>query len=141
MSSPAIRASIGIDRRNEVERHRSGRRIAGTALTVLACLVLLVSAAAKLARVPAVVGELGRYGISGGRLTLVACLEVASILLVLTPRTRRLGLLFVSAYMGGAIATHLQHGSSIVPPAVVLALFWLAAALSRPADFSPLLDG
>ena len=141
MGSLAIRAPSGIDGGRTAARHEGVRRIAGTALTVLACLVLVASAAAKLARVPGVALELGSYGIFGGRLTLVACLEIASVVLVLTPRTRRLGLLFVSAYMGGAMATHLQHGSSMLPPAIVLAVFWLATALRRPGDFSPLLDG
>ncbi|MGE5275618.1 MAG: DoxX family protein [Acidobacteriota bacterium] len=141
MSSRAVLTQNAIERSPADARRGKGRQLAGTALTALACLVLAGSAATKFAHVPRVVQELGRYGFSGGRLIFVACLEAASIVFVLAPPTRRLGLLFVSAYLGGAIATHLQHGSSMAPPAIVLAIFWIATALARPEDFSPLLGG
>jgi len=41
------------------------------------------------------------------------------ILLFIFPRTGILGTLLLVAYMGGAIATHLEHGQSIVVPCVI----------------------
>ncbi len=103
----------------------------GTVLTTLVALMLLGSAGAKFAHVPAVVGQLAASGISGSRLIFVASLEVLSALLFLIA-TRSAGLLFVSAFLGGAIATHLQHAESIVLPSLVLGLAWFGAWLRYP---------
>ena len=109
-----------------------GRRIAGFVLICLGSLVLIASAGAKLAHVPQVVTELGAFGFYGSRLTLIAITEVVSALLFLVPASRSVGLLLVSAYLGGAIATHVQHGQSFLQPAMILSLLWLGAWLRNP---------
>ncbi|PYU78533.1 MAG: hypothetical protein DMG50_27155 [Acidobacteria bacterium] len=60
------------------------------------------------------------------RLMLIAMLEASGAILFMIPRTRALGLLLVSAYLGGAIVTHLGRSQSpeAASPAFVLALFW-----------------
>jgi len=108
------------------------RRVAGIVLIFLGGLVLLGSAAAKFAHVPKVVEELGRLGFEGNKLTIIAVLEVVSAVLFLAPATRSLGLLLVSAYLGGAIATHVQHDDSALGPAVILSLIWAGAWLRYP---------
>jgi hypothetical protein len=95
-------------------------------------MALLASAAAKFARVPLVAAELGAFGFTGGRLTLIAIAELVSAALFLVRRTRAAGLLLVSAFLGGAIATHLQHDRSVLQPGVVLGLLWLGAWLRHP---------
>ena len=108
------------------------RQIFGKVLVNMGGVMLIGSAAAKFAHVPQVVSQLGAMGFDGGRLTFIAVLEVVSAVLFLVPFTRSLGLLFVSSFLGGAIATHLQHGQPIVQPAFVLSLIWLAAWLRHP---------
>lgn len=110
----------------------SGRRTAGNILIYLTSLLLLGSAAAKLAHVPKVVSQLAAMGFDGDRLTLVAVLEIVSALLFLWRPARSAGLLLASAFLGGAIATHIQHGHPAVQPAVFLALLWLGAWLRHP---------
>src|SRR3989442_7465249 len=90
------------------------RQVAGGVLIALGGLVLLASAAAKFARVPPIVAELGAFGFAGSKLMLIAAIEAVSALLFLIPRTRSAGLLLVSSYLGGAIATHVQHDQSVV---------------------------
>jgi len=109
-----------------------GRRIAGIVLICLGSFVLIASAGAKLAHVPKVVNELGALGFDGTRLTLIAITEVVSALLFLVPLSRSAGLLLVSAYLGGAVATHVQHGQSFIQPAIILSLLWLGAWLRNP---------
>ncbi len=111
---------------------RSTRHVAGTVLIALGSLVLLASAAAKFALVPQVADQLGAFGFTGGRLTLIAIAEFVSAALFLVRQTRSAGLLLVSAFLGGAIATHLQHGQSVLQPAIVLGLLWLGAWLRHP---------
>ena len=108
----------------------SGRgRWMGNMVIYVCGVLLLGSAAAKLAHVPAVVTALAANGFEGGKLTIVGVLEILSAALLLVPVLRSVGLVFVSAFLGGAIATHLQHGQSIVPPSLILALIWLGAWL------------
>jgi len=94
--------------------------------------MLLGSAGAKFARVPKVVNELGAAGFDWNKLLFVASLEVLSAVLLLIPFTRSAGLLLVSSFLGGAIATHLQHGQPIIQPSLVLFLLWLGAWLRHP---------
>jgi DoxX-like family len=105
---------------------------AGNILLVLPSLVLIGSSLAKFAHVPKVVAQMGSMGFDGGRLTFIAVLEIVSAILFLLPRTRSFGLLMVSAFLGGAIATHLGHGQPFAGPAIVLSLFWIATWLRHP---------
>ena len=50
----------------------------------------------------------------GEQVTLIGVGEAVSALLFLILRTHSLGLLLLTAYMGGAIVTHMQHGESYV---------------------------
>lgn len=108
------------------------RQIVGNILIFLAGLVLLASGSAKLANIPPIVTELSNFGYAGGSLTLVGILEVFSAALFLIPQTRSIGLLLVSSFLGGAIATHLQHGQSVIAPAIFLSLLWLGTWLRHP---------
>src|SRR6478752_6284416 len=84
------------------------RRRTGTMLLLLAAVILIASGATKLVGPAAVVRQLEGFGFAG-KIQLVGVLELVSGMLLLVPRTRSLGLLLASAFMGGAIATHLQH--------------------------------
>lgn len=108
------------------------RRIGGNFLIGLSSLMLVGSAAAKFAHVPKLVTEFAAMGFDNKRLMFVAILEIVSAAAFLIPATRSFGLLLVSSYMGGAIATHLQHGQTIAQPSFVLALVWLGAWLRHP---------
>jgi hypothetical protein len=109
-----------------------GRRVAGMALIFLGTHMLVGSAGTKFAHAPKVVNGLGAMGFDGGRLTLIAVLELLSAVLYAVPASRAVGLLMVSAYLGGAIATHIQHGQLPLPPAIVLAIVWLGSWLRCP---------
>jgi DoxX-like family len=109
-----------------------GRRIAGNVLMFLGGFVLVASSIAKLAHVPKVVNELGAMGFDGNRLLMIAIVELASALLFVLPLTRSAGLLLVSSYMGGAIATHVQHSQPFIQPAIILALMWVGIWLRNP---------
>lgn len=50
----------------------------------------------------------------------------------LIPRTAVLGTLLLVAYMGGAIATHLQHNQPLGAAMGIAALVWIVAALRLP---------
>jgi hypothetical protein len=110
----------------------SGRFRAGSFLIYLFSFLLAGSSAAKLMPVPKVASQMALVGFAGGRLTLIAVLEIVSAFLFAYPRTRSFGLLMVSAYLGGAIAAHVGHGQVGIQPAVVLGLIWFATWLRHP---------
>ena len=62
----------------------------------------------------------------------IGIVELASVILFLIPRTGIIGTLLLAAYMGGAIATHLTHGQSIIAPIIIEAIVWIAAVIRFP---------
>lgn len=98
---------------------------------VLPGLMLIGSAIAKFS-VPKVITEMGAMGFDGNRLAFIAVLEIVCAVLFLVPATRSFGLLMLSAYLGGAIATHLQHGQSMLQPCIPLAMAWFGTYLRNP---------
>jgi len=96
--------------------------------------LLMGSAATKVAQIPAVLQQFQAIGYEGHRLIFIAVLEAFSATLFLIPRTRSLGLLLVSAYLGGAIAAHVGHGQPLaaVRPAIFLGVIWCVSWLRHP---------
>ena len=95
--------------------------------------LLAGSAIAKLAHITDVVRQLNAFGFDDHKIVLIAAGEIASAILLAIPRTRSLGLLFVSAFLGGAIATEFQHAGPVAPPAILLAIVWVASILNNSA--------
>ncbi len=107
------------------------RGVVGWILTGLLGLMFLASATAKLLRAEQVVKQMGEFGLAD-QVLLIGIGELVSALLFLIPRTHSLGLLLLTAYMGGAIVTHMQHGETYVTQSVMLALIWVAGYLRYP---------
>ena len=116
---------------------KNNRTRLGSALMFLPGLALGVSSILKLAHVPGVVQQMTTMGFTGARYTLVATLELLSAIFYFYPRTRSFGLLFLSAFIGGAICTHVQMGETAkgIPPAILLTLAWTGSWLCHPEVF------
>lgn len=71
-------------------------------------------------------------GLDAQTYTLLGIVEVLSVLLFILPRTGVLGTLLLTAYMGGAIATHLEHAQSILAPCIIQAFLWIVAVYRFP---------
>ena len=72
------------------------------------------------------------FGLTAGTYSLLGIIEILSVVLFVYPRTGILGLLMLSSYLGGAIATHLQHQQNILSPIVIEALVWITAVIRFP---------
>lgn len=72
------------------------------------------------------------FGLSAGTYSLLGIIEIFSVTLFLYPRTAVLGTLLLSSYLGGAIATHLQHQQSILFPMAIEAAVWIIAVIRFP---------
>jgi hypothetical protein len=113
------------------------KQTAGNIVITPLGILLLGSAAAKFAHIPKVVTQMAAMGFSGNKLLFIALLELVSAALFLLPLTRSIGLLLVSSYLGGAIATHVQHDQPILVPSILLLVIWLGVWLRhREASWS-----
>ena len=117
-----------------------GRARLGGVLMFFPGLALAMSSTLKFAHVPGVMHQMTMMGFTGARYELVATLELLSSILYFYPRTRFLGLLFLSAFIGGAICTHVQLGEipKGIPPAVLLMFAWFGTWLRHPEVFEGL---
>ena len=76
---------------------------------------------------------MAKFGWQERALTLILVLEVGSALLFLVPRTAVLGAILMTAYFGGAVATHLRVADPGWPLAVICGiLVWAGLYLRDP---------
>ena len=71
-------------------------------------------------------------GMDANTYKLLGFIEILSLVLFILPRTGIIGTLLLCAYMGGAIATHLEHGQSIMAPCIIQAFLWAVAIYRFP---------
>lgn len=110
------------------------RQVIGSALIYLVAAVFLGSGSAKLAHLSPVVAEMTSLSLAGWKLNAVGALEIFTAILFLVPRWRSIGLLVMSAYLGGATCAHFmtnQYGG-IGPAALFIAFCWVGTALKHP---------
>ena len=110
------------------------RGLVGLVMIVLSSLALVGSSIAKFAAIEPVQTQMAKLGFAGDKLTLIAILEITGAIGFLLPRTRSVGLLWVSSYLGGAICAHVQAGEfdKAISPAIVLLLSWAGTWLRHP---------
>jgi DoxX-like family len=82
----------------------------GRVVSVWPVFVVLSSATWKLTRNPWYVKEFTRIGWPESALTLLACLQLGSVVLYVIPRTAVLGAVLLTGYLGGAIAAYTRMG-------------------------------
>ena len=90
-------------------------------LLVIISVVFLVSAAGKLMATPEVLSMLETFNLSGYHLALGA-IDMIIVLSLILQKTRYIGVMVASGYLGGAIALMLSTGSLPIMPGIVLLL-------------------
>lgn len=108
------------------------KRIIYWVLTALIAFVFLGSAAGKLSANEEALKMAAGFGLDAKTYTILGMVELLSIILFIIPRTGMIGTLLLTAYMGGAIASHLEHGVSIIAPCIVQTLMLLVAFYRFP---------
>ncbi len=102
-------------------------------LTSLVAFIFVGSAVGKFTANEEALKMASSFGIDATTNTFLGIVEIVCLLLFVIPRTGILGTLLLTAYMGGAIATHLEHGISIVAPCIIQS-FLFAVAFYRFPD-------
>ena len=100
-------------------------------LSILMALFLVLDGTMKLFRVPAAMDATEKLGYPESVVPRLGVLLLICTLLYLIPRTSTLGAILLTAYLGGAVASHLRLGamSQAAFAASVGALIWVGAWL------------
>lgn len=110
-------------------------KIVGWVLAGLLTALFTMSAIGKFSGAEEIVTNFSKWGLDG-RQILIGAGEIISAILFLIPRTSSLGVLLLSAHMGGAIATHMGNAESFIFQSVVLVLIWVTAWVRNPSTLS-----
>ncbi|RWY47372.1 DoxX family protein [Mucilaginibacter gilvus] len=108
------------------------KNIIVTLLLALIAIIFLGSAIGKISGSEQMMKMATGFGFSEMDFKVLGLIEIVGIALFIFPRTGVLGALLLTAYMGGGIATHLQHGQTILIPVLIECLIWITAAIRFP---------
>jgi hypothetical protein len=98
-----------------VSKSAAAMRKIGIGLTLLVTLFWLMDAGMKLAGLPQVAETMGPLGWPTDHATVLTlgAIQAVCLVLYLVPQTAVLGAILLTAYLGGAIATHARVGSPL----------------------------
>jgi hypothetical protein len=105
----------------------------GRVLTGLVVTFLLLDALAKLMVLAPVVEATRQLGYAVGVIRPLGVLLAVSTLLHVFPRTQFVGALLLTAYLGGATATHVRSGTPFWFGVAMGAIIWIAYYLRSPS--------
>jgi hypothetical protein len=110
---------------------RPSRRTAwiGRIISALPVLLMLFSASIKLMRNPEAVQGFAKAGYPAGSLVPIGVAEVICAILYAIPQTAVFGAVLSTAYLGGAVATHVRASEPFWTPVVVGVLIWIGLYL------------
>jgi DoxX-like protein len=115
----------------------SKKKIAGWALSGLIALFLIgASGVPKFMEWEGKEEMMGKLGWDTGLILKIGIIEVALAILILIPRVAFLATVLLTAYLGGAVATHVRIGDMFYFPIIVGVLAWIALGLRDPRVFA-----
>lgn len=101
-------------------------------LTILVSALFIFSGVGKVAGTKEVIEGAKAMGLTPETMRNIGIIEIIITLLFASKRTGVVGGILLVAYMGGAIATHLEHGQSIVAPTVIAVFVGLVSMFRFP---------
>ena len=103
-------------------------RVISTLPVLLMCMGIVIS----VVNPAQVVDGLKKYGYPPEAVRPIVIAEAACVLLYVIPPTSILGAILLTAYLGGATATHVRIGEPFIIPVLVGILVWLGLLLREP---------
>jgi hypothetical protein len=99
---------------------------AGRIVSAIPVLMLLMSGAMKVVKLPPVVEGFEHLGYDPGLALGLGIVELGCTFLYVIPRTAVLGAILLTGYLGGAVATHVRIGEQVqaVGPLIFGVLVW-----------------
>ena len=105
---------------------------AGYIISALPVLLLIFSASGKFFKPDGMEANIEQLGWKMSQMTGLGILEAVCVILFLIPRTAVLGAILLTAYLGGATATHVRIGDPFIIPVIAGMLIWLGLYLRDP---------
>jgi hypothetical protein len=111
-------------------------RAAGIVCTAVVALFIAFDTILKVLRLDVAVEGTTSLGYPAGTVLWIGVIELVCLVLYLVPRTAVLGALLLTAYLGGAVATHVRISSPLLThklfPVYVALLLWGGLYLRDP---------
>lgn len=115
----------------------SKSRIAGWLLSgLLAAFLIFASAMGKFTNWEGKSEMFSQLGWTIDVMYKIGIVEVSIAILVLIPRTAFIGAILLTAYLGGAAATHVRVGDAFFVPIIIGVVAWIAIGLRDPRVFT-----
>jgi hypothetical protein len=106
----------------------------GWVLTLIPALFLLSGSVTAMLRLPMVVQGMAPFGFQPSIFPILGAVELLCSVLYLIPRTAPVGAILMTAYLGGAVITHLRVSDPMWPVPIVFGIIvWAGLLLRRPA--------
>jgi uncharacterized membrane protein YphA (DoxX/SURF4 family) len=122
-------------------RSSSPNSIATSVVAVLLCLAFLAAGLAKLTSQPMMQQEFASFGYPLWFMFVTGTIEIVSAVLVVIPRTSRLGAALLMCVMAGALFSHLTHGQiAMIGVPLVLLVLAITAFQLRGGFATPILS-
>jgi hypothetical protein len=113
------------------------QRIIGWVMTgLLEILLIGISGIPKFMDWPGKKEMLDRMGMTADLMPRIGVVEILVAILFLIPRTSFVGAILITAYLGGAIMTHLRIGDPWIFPVILGVFMWVALGLRNPVIFT-----
>ncbi len=104
-------------------------KLSGWVLTSLLSVLFSMSAITKIMKVDSAVQQAQAISINPETNQILGIVELAALILFIIPRTGVLGTMLLMSYVGGAIATHVQHSQPLAMVIIIQSVICITAAL------------
>ena len=102
-----------------------GAKIAGWIISILPVLLLIMSATFKFIQPGEFKQGLEQMGWTADTMFKLGFVEIGCVIIYLIPRTAVIGAILLTAYLGGAVATHVRVGEPFWLPILASVFVWL----------------
>jgi hypothetical protein len=107
---------------------------------LLPALMFIITAVVKFTTPSAEIAKSAPAGMAE-KMFYLGVLQLLCTALFIIPRTMNLGFFLICSYLGGAMAVNMTTGQDAVPPAIFLALFWVAMYFKKSEFFYSAISG
>ena len=121
---------------NDARKTLSRSRISGWVLSGLLTAFMLFSASGKFVEFKGKAEMFEQLGWSESVMVTIGIVEIAIALLFLVPRAAFIAAILLTAYLGGAIATHVRVGDAFFFPIIICVVYWIALGLRDARVFA-----
>ena len=114
---------------SEAQPSRSTGKIIGWILSGLLTAFLLFSSMGKFSSFEGKAEMFAKLGWSEEVMFYIGVVEVIIAVMFVIPRTAFIGAILITAYLGGAIATHVRISDPYIFPIIIGVIYWVALGL------------